>query len=287
MDRCRRGDWFTVPVSKKMKVFFFWICDSKIDYSRSLMHVCFKSLSTYALRTTLSSCEMMKYMLPAVLLVVINAVAAFHVAVYPRHRLTTPATGATPTSLHFMFPKEFERAVECASNAGLCKVDELNRLADELEAFQGCFFEDAEDCEQEEVDRQDVADILRMDAALQLRQVYLNNVNLFKERVDEARDTIEDERDEVLQTMERAIECASEAGLCKDEELNSLADDLEAFKGCLIEDDCEQEQVDRQDVVDILRMDSALQLRQVYLKNVNLFKEAVEAAQTMGEDRVE
>lgn len=77
--------------------------------------------------------------------------------------------------------------------------------------------------------------------------------------------------------LDRAIECALEPGKCSDRENGELADSLEAFKGCLNEqEDCEQEQIDRQDVTDILRMDAELTLRRVYLNSVNLFKERVE-----------
>ena len=198
-----------------------------------------------------------------------------------------------------MYPhqKEFERAIECACEPGLCKDDELYQLAQLLESYDKdddeTKYEDQEEDEdrkQERVDRQDVADILRADAALQLRLVYLNEVNIFKERVEEIikkknknNNNDDDDRDKgssmTWHTMIRAVECASQRGLCKDSrELNRLADALEAYKGCLVEEDCDQEQIDRQDVVDILRMQSSLQLRQVYLKDVNIFKERVDQA---------
>lgn len=147
----------------------------------------------------------MKYFLPTVLLFfsINDSVTAFHVfvphaAVAARRMM---AVRSTTTALNLMYPKEFTRAVECASNAGLCKHDELNKLADELEAYQGCFFEENEiDCEKEIMDRHDVVEILRMDAELQLRQDYLKNANLFKADVEEAHN-IED-RDELIETME-------------------------------------------------------------------------------------
>ena len=212
-----------------------------------------------------------------------NVVAAFHVA-FPQHiaRPTRPLT-ATMNQQSDYPHQDFERAIECASTTGLCDDGELNKLADKLEACEGCFFfTDKEGCKQEKVDRQDVVDILRMDAALQLRQVYLENANLFKERVENARNT--SEHSSIIEGMDRAIECASKPGLCKDDELNKLANALESYEGCLIDEDCEQEMIDMQDVVDILRMDAALQLRQVYLQNVNSFKEAVEDAQENVED---
>lgn len=191
---------------------------------------------------------------------------------------TTTTTTTTTTSQLFMsYPKqEFERAIACACEPGLCKDDELYNLANLLEAYDHCLVPD-DDCEQEKVDRQDVVDILRADAALQLRLVYLKDVNIFKERVEELKN--KEDKPAAVETMIRAVECASTPGLSKDSsELNQLADALEKFKGCLDEDDGDQERVDRQDVVDILRMQSSLQLRQVYLQNVNIFKERVEEA---------
>ena len=219
---------------------------------------------------------MMRYVVLATLFAFINVVAAFHVVVPQRTACPRPTAAATL----MMYPKkEFERAIECASECGLCKDDELTRLADILEAFDGCL--NQKDCEQELIDRKDVAEILRAMAALQLRMVYLENVNLFKERIEELKD--EEGLGHVMETMVRAVECASKPGLCKDYELDRLADELEAYKGSLLEQDGEQEMIDRQDVADILRMQSALQLRQVYLENANLFKERVDEARNVGE----
>jgi len=86
--------------------------------------------------------------------------------------------------------KNFHRAVDCASEPGLCDVDELLELADKLEEYDGCFFEDDSDkaaCMKEKDDRLDVADLLRLEAELLLREDYLENANLFKADVDKAR----------------------------------------------------------------------------------------------------
>lgn len=180
---------------------------------------------------------------------------------------------------------DFERAVECACATGLCAEAEVTRLANVLEGCEGCYFytTDADDCQQEMVDRQDVADILRLQANLYNRQVYLENANVFCERIFELRKNMADnESNEILQRMDRAVTCATQPGTADSvKELQTLADDLESYTGCLIDDDdCEQEKIDRQDVADILRMEANLQLRQVYLQNANSFKEAVEEAQT-------
>lgn len=81
----------------------------------------------------------------------------------------------------------FDRAVFCADEPSLCDVDEMFLLADELEKYQGCFFEGGDDCEKEKMDRLDVAGLLRLEAEVQLRHDYLENANLFKEDVQNAK----------------------------------------------------------------------------------------------------
>jgi hypothetical protein len=64
-------------------------------------------------------------------------------------------------------------------------VEEMLQLADELEEYQGCFFEEnVHDCEKEKMDRMDVADLLRLEAEVLLRRDYFVNANLFKENVE-------------------------------------------------------------------------------------------------------
>ena len=87
--------------------------------------------------------------------------------------------------------QEFHRAIDCATEPGLCEVEELMKLADDLERHgEECFFEKEEDtaaCEKEKDDRLDVASLLRLEAEVLLREDYLDNANLFKENVDQAR----------------------------------------------------------------------------------------------------
>merc|ERR1719350_886285 len=86
----------------------------------------------------------------------------------------------------------FGRAVECAENFGLCDVDEMTNLADQLMSFEGCIFEEGvEMCEKEEQDRRDVAETLQLGVELQLRMDYLKNANLFA-------DDVKIEREQVL-----------------------------------------------------------------------------------------
>lgn len=87
--------------------------------------------------------------------------------------------------------QEFHRAIECASEPGLCDVDELMCLADDLENHgEKCFFADEKDamaCEKEKKDRLDVSSLLRLDAEVLLREYCLDNANVFRDNVEEAR----------------------------------------------------------------------------------------------------
>ena len=73
----------------------------------------------------------------------------------------------------FVEPDRFYRAVDCAEN-GRCSLEEMDTLATELEEFVGVAFEEDSDVdiqEKEIMDRQDVAEILRLQIELKLRYV--------------------------------------------------------------------------------------------------------------------
>ena len=109
---------------------------------------------------------------------------------------------ALQASLPKSYPQEFDRAVECSKTFGECDVEELEKLADDLLDFQGCYFEDSHNdwlCDKEQDDRKDVADVLRLQAELQLRMDYLENANLFKGDVDDAH--LAKERDDLIRDM--------------------------------------------------------------------------------------
>jgi len=94
----------------------------------------------------------------------------------------------------FVAPETFRRAVECAENLGVCDIDELVKLADELEKTQECVFEEGEElCGKEIQDRLDVAEMLRMQGELLKRKDSLDNSNLF---------AIDVHRDEKIQERE-------------------------------------------------------------------------------------
>jgi len=135
------------------------------------------------------------------LLTIISLVLAPSIHAFSVTRKTTTRT--TLFSTQEAKPRDFERAVECSGTFGLCDVDELLSLADDLEKHQGCFFEDTKEawlCDKEESDRTDVAEVLRMQSELQLRMDYLKQANLFKADVDENRNV--HERDELMEEME-------------------------------------------------------------------------------------
>lgn len=99
------------------------------------------------------------------------------------------------------FPERFERAVECSQNFDKCDAEELLDLADELESYKGSFFETTKTLRAKEIqDREDLADVLRKEAELKLRQDYVKNANLFKADVDEAAEL--KHRDEYLEHMD-------------------------------------------------------------------------------------
>ena len=100
-----------------------------------------------------------------------------------------------------LYPEKFERAIQCSTHFGLCDADELIELAEELESYQGSFFEKDDELRAKEAsDRKDIADVLRKEAELKLRLDYVKNGNLFKEDVEEAA-TLK-RRDEYLDAMD-------------------------------------------------------------------------------------
>mmetsp|Transcript_34261 Transcript_34261/g.50372 ORF Transcript_34261/g.50372 Transcript_34261/m.50372 type:complete len:151 (-) Transcript_34261:253-705(-) len=122
----------------------------------------------------------MKFLTTAAFLVLNSAVVnAFSASPsFARH-----AIHVRSVSTLFNSPETFYRAVECAEN-GLCEVDELLSLADDLDQLNECVYEEGEGaCEKEIQDRHDVAEILRMRSELRLRTEYLKNANLFVDDV--------------------------------------------------------------------------------------------------------
>lgn len=102
-------------------------------------------------------------------------------AFLPAWQYKRPVTSKTVIGT---YPECFDRAVECSSGFDRCSVDELLKLADELERYKGAFFEESPTLQIKEVkDREDLADVLRLEAELQLRQDYLQKANIFCDNV--------------------------------------------------------------------------------------------------------
>lgn len=89
------------------------------------------------------------------------------------------------------YSEDWVRAVDCASHFGRCDVTELHDLADKVEAGSDeCVFQgDTKTlCDKEIEDRKDVAELLRLQAELQLGMDYLEKANLFAHDVMDEHD---------------------------------------------------------------------------------------------------
>ena len=97
--------------------------------------------------------------------------------------------------------EDLVRAVKAVTTFGLCDADELNTLADKVEAgADSCVFEVGEElCDKEIEDRKDVAEVLRMQAELQLRMDAIRGSSLFASDVEDEYDIRQ--RDELLEIL--------------------------------------------------------------------------------------
>ncbi|KAL7485016.1 hypothetical protein ACHAW6_010614 [Cyclotella cf. meneghiniana] len=99
----------------------------------------------------------MKY-LSIIALLSTSTTRAFYL---PRTTLPRPSA----TALHF-YPENFDRAQECATHYGICNVDELEQLANELEQFQHREEDGGMQGRDHYVDTKHVADMLRAQSEL-------------------------------------------------------------------------------------------------------------------------
>ncbi len=98
------------------------------------------------------------------LLLLVPGAAAFSLSTSsarPSTKLSSSVT--TPTR------PDFYKAVQAAASTSRINIDDLDRMASELEDVQGCAYEGGELCEKEIQDRLDVAGVLRLKIELQLR----------------------------------------------------------------------------------------------------------------------
>lgn len=140
--------------------------------------------------------------LSAPVLLFLFLVAGHHQSASAFQSLLLPTSAPTRSSISILsaapspdssqLPYEgFERAVTCAKHDGLCDVDELLKLADELESYSDSFFFEFQeqqslenDCEKEVLDRLDVVDLLRAEAETTMRRDTLEFENLFTANVE-------------------------------------------------------------------------------------------------------
>ena len=120
---------------------------------------------------------------------------------------------------NWSIPPEFHRAIDCAKDheQNQCDVDELLRLADELEKYDGCMIDwkvdmssnnknvKDGDCEKEMMDRLDIADLLRTESEMLERRSTMEFSNLFKEEVEE--DERNNKRKEMIEMYSGFYEC--------------------------------------------------------------------------------
>eukprot|EP00585_Thalassiosira_rotula_P010191 CAMPEP_0196142050 /NCGR_PEP_ID=MMETSP0910-20130528/10870_1 /TAXON_ID=49265 /ORGANISM="Thalassiosira rotula, Strain GSO102" /LENGTH=154 /DNA_ID=CAMNT_0041403303 /DNA_START=125 /DNA_END=586 /DNA_ORIENTATION=+ len=74
-------------------------------------------------------------------------------------------------------PETYVRAVDCANNYGLCSVDELLDLSEELDEFLECYIEDPEACEEEIDGRQNLSEALLVQGEMMEHEIYMEQGN--------------------------------------------------------------------------------------------------------------
>lgn len=110
---------------------------------------------------------------------------------------------STSSNIHQeVIDQHLELACEAVTKFGLCDPTQLNELADKVEAgADSCIFHDDDEvlCEKEIEDRKDVADVLRMQAELQLRMEAIRGSSLFTS--DIISEKLIHQRDELLEIL--------------------------------------------------------------------------------------
>eukprot|EP00584_Thalassiosira_punctigera_P020174 CAMPEP_0172549518 /NCGR_PEP_ID=MMETSP1067-20121228/18578_1 /TAXON_ID=265564 ORGANISM="Thalassiosira punctigera, Strain Tpunct2005C2" /NCGR_SAMPLE_ID=MMETSP1067 /ASSEMBLY_ACC=CAM_ASM_000444 /LENGTH=154 /DNA_ID=CAMNT_0013336911 /DNA_START=82 /DNA_END=546 /DNA_ORIENTATION=- len=72
----------------------------------------------------------------------------------------------------------YGRAVDCANNFGMCSIDELLDLSEELDEFLGCYVEHhPEACEEEIDDRQELSEALLVQGEMMEHEKYIQAGN--------------------------------------------------------------------------------------------------------------
>ncbi|KAL9184373.1 hypothetical protein ACHAXT_002459 [Thalassiosira profunda] len=137
-----------------------------------------------------------------------TALAVLLASAAPSALAFSPAirTHRKPAALKY-HPTSFDRAVDCVSTFGKCDIDELLELSEELENFQGCFYEGGPEACAKEIDvrdRKDLADALLLQGELIERNRYIKDGNLFAYDVKADKDM--HERDEFFDRIAPALD---------------------------------------------------------------------------------
>lgn len=138
----------------------------------------------------------MKYLSLSAIL--ISKSVAFTVQKGPSTRIELNAKSSSSRDFETM-----ERALDCAEKFGVCDLDQMEELANELEQMNGNYFEkpsaSSSDLgetmtlsEKEIADRNDLAEVLKMQSELRLRMEYLHDANLFAKDVHDMDDAYPD-----------------------------------------------------------------------------------------------
>ncbi|KAL3808459.1 hypothetical protein ACHAXA_008289 [Cyclostephanos tholiformis] len=74
----------------------------------------------------------------------------------------------------------YDRAMDCANNFGMCDIDELLDLSEELDEYMGCFVENGpEACDHEINNRQELSEALLVQGEMREHQRYVEEGNVF------------------------------------------------------------------------------------------------------------
>mmetsp|Transcript_24269 Transcript_24269/g.41530 ORF Transcript_24269/g.41530 Transcript_24269/m.41530 type:complete len:142 (-) Transcript_24269:244-669(-) len=130
---------------------------------------------------------------PAIAIVLSSIPSALAFSPSPARNNKAIARSST-TRLNYN-PETYDRALDCANNFGLCGIDELLDLSEELDEYLGCYVEHGpEECEKEIDERQDLSEALLVQGEMLEHDIYIQQGNFFnpdeiiENRVDDGDD---------------------------------------------------------------------------------------------------
>lgn len=87
-------------------------------------------------------------------------------------------------------PETYDRALDCANNYGMCGIDELLDLSEELDEYLGCYVDNGpEACEQEIDERHGLSEALLVQGEIREHQRYVQEGNVFNFDVNNGNDS--------------------------------------------------------------------------------------------------